>query len=178
MLAASGARFLGEGGGDESGDDAAPALAGMGQDVAHEVDAAPLPCRAQHLGDGRLDAFMGIGDDELDAAQAAAGQLAQELRPDRLGLRGADLHAQHLAPAVRVDAQSDNDGDRDDAAAAAHLQVGGVDPQIWPVVLDGSFKKRFDLAVDLFAQPADLALEMPLMPMALTRSSTERVEIP
>lgn len=149
----------------------------MGQHVPHEVDAAPLPCRAQHLGDGRLDAFMGIGD-ELDAAQAATGQLAQKLRPDRLGLRGADLHAQHLAPAVRIDADSDDDGDRHDAAAAAHLQVGGVDPQIWPVALDESFKERFDLAVDLFAQPADLVLEMPLMPMALTRSSTERVEIP
>lgn len=79
-------RLLGEGGGDESRDDAAPALAGMRQHVPHEVDAAPLPCRAQHLGHGGLDALMGIGDDELDAAQAAAGQLAQELRPDRLGL--------------------------------------------------------------------------------------------
>lgn len=44
------------------------------------MDAAPLPCR-------RLDAFVGIGDDELDAAQAATCQLAQELRPDRLGPR-------------------------------------------------------------------------------------------
>ncbi|ESY44940.1 hypothetical protein X745_31785 [Mesorhizobium sp. LNJC374B00] len=86
----------------------------MGQHVPHEVDAAPLPCRAQHLGGGRLDAFMGIGDDELDAAQATAGQLAQELRPDRLGLRRADLHAQHLASAVRIDADSDDNGDRDD----------------------------------------------------------------
>lgn len=106
-------RFLGEGGGDESGDDAAPALTGMGQHVKWTRHLCQ--CRAQHLGDGRLDAFMGIGDDELDAAQAATGQLAQELRPDRLGLRGADLHAQHLAPAVRIDADSDDDGDRHDA---------------------------------------------------------------
>ena len=81
-------------------DDAASALAGMRQHVAHEVDAAALPGGAEHLGDGGLDALMGVGDDQLDAAQAAARQLAQELRPDRLGLRGADLHAQHLAPAV------------------------------------------------------------------------------
>ena len=34
---------LGEGGGDEGGDDAPAALAGMRQHVAHEVDAAALP---------------------------------------------------------------------------------------------------------------------------------------
>ena len=54
---------------------------------------------------------MGIGDDELDATQAATGQLAQELRPDRLGLGGADLHAQNLAAAVGVDADGNDDGD-------------------------------------------------------------------
>lgn len=80
------------------------------------------------------------------------GELAQELGPDRLGLRGADLHAQNLAPAVCVDA------DRDDASAAAHLEVGGVDPQIRPVAFDGAIEQGFHLAVDLLAQAADLAL--------------------
>jgi len=87
-------------------------------------------CQVAHstLGHGGLEALMGIGDDKLDAAQAAPGQLAQELRPDRLGLRSADLHAQYLAPTVTVDAHGDDDGDRDDAAAAANLQVGGINP--------------------------------------------------
>jgi hypothetical protein len=89
----------------------------MGQHVAHEVDAAALPGGVEHLGDGRLDALMGVGDDQLDAAQAAPGELAQEGGPEGLGLRRADLHAQHLAPAVAVDADRDDDGDRDDAAA-------------------------------------------------------------
>ena len=79
-------RLLGEGGGNEGRHDPPPALAGMGEHVAHEVDAATLPGGAEHLGDGGLDAFMGIGDDELDATQPPARQLAQELRPDRLGL--------------------------------------------------------------------------------------------
>ncbi len=35
--------ILGEGGGDEGGDDAAPLLAGMSEGIAHEVDAAALP---------------------------------------------------------------------------------------------------------------------------------------
>src|SRR6185295_5636610 len=42
-----------------------------------------------------LQALMRVGDDELDATQAASRQLAQELRPDRLGFRRADLHAQN-----------------------------------------------------------------------------------
>jgi hypothetical protein len=59
---------LGEGGRHEGRDDAPAALAGMGERVAHGVDAAALPCRVHQLGDGRLDALMGVGDDELDAA--------------------------------------------------------------------------------------------------------------
>lgn len=40
---------------------------------------------------------------------------AQEFRPDRLGLRRADLRVQNLAPAVGIDADGDDDRDRDDA---------------------------------------------------------------
>jgi len=57
---------LSEGGGDEGGDDAATLAAGMGEHIAHEVDPATLPGRAEHLGDRRLDAFVSIGDDQLD----------------------------------------------------------------------------------------------------------------
>ena len=53
---------LGEGGGDEGGDHPPAVLAGMGQGVAHEVHPAALPGGVQHLGDGGLDALMGIGD--------------------------------------------------------------------------------------------------------------------
>ena len=61
----------------------------------------------------------------------------------------------------------------------AHLQVGGVDPEIGPVAFDRPVEEGLHLAVDLLAQPRlTWLLEMPLMPMALTRSSTERVEMP
>ncbi len=69
---------LGEGGADEGRDDAAALLAGMGQHVAHEMDAIALPSGAQHLGDGSLDALVGVGDHQLDATQAPTRQLAQE----------------------------------------------------------------------------------------------------
>ena len=96
--------------------------------------------------------------DQLDAAQAAAAQLAQEVGPEGLGLGRADVHAQHLAPAVGVDADRDDHGDRDDAAVVAHLHVGRVDPQIRPVAFDRAIEKGLHLRVDLLAQPADLAL--------------------
>ena len=116
--------------------------------------------------------------DELDAAQAAAGELAQERGPERLGLGGADVHAENFAPAVAVDADRDDHRDRDDAAVLAHLHVGGVDPQIGPVALDRAVEEGLHLVVDLLAQPADLALGDAAHPHRLTRSSTERVETP
>ena len=82
----------------------------------------------------------------------------QKLGPDRLGFRRADLHAQNLVPAVGVDGGRDDRRYRDDPAATTNLEVGGVNPQIRPLALDRSIKEGFTLVVDLFAQPADLAL--------------------
>lgn len=101
---------------------------------------------------------MGIGDDELDASETPSRQFAQKIRPDRLGLGRANLHAQDLAPSVGVDADGDDDGNRDDAATATNLQIGGVDPQIRPVAFNGAAEERLHLVVDLLAQPRDLAL--------------------
>jgi hypothetical protein len=78
--------ILREGGGDEGGDDTPAALAGMGQSITHEVNPAALPCGGENLRDGGLDALMGVGDDKLDAAQAPAGKLAQEVGPEGLRL--------------------------------------------------------------------------------------------
>ena len=90
-------RLLGEGGGNEGRDDPPPALAGMGEHVAHEVDAASLPGGAEDAGRGSLQALVVVGDHQPHAAQPAPGEAAQELGPEGLGLGCADLHAQHLA---------------------------------------------------------------------------------
>jgi len=108
--------ILREGRGDEGGDAAPSDIAGAGEDVAHEVDAAALPGGVQHLGDGGLDAFRGIGNHQLDATQAAAGELAQERGPERFGLGGADIKPENLEAPVAVDSDRDDYGDRDDAA--------------------------------------------------------------
>src|SRR5689334_23166890 len=91
---------LRERGADEGGYDTPAALAGMRERVAHEVHAAALPSCVQHLADGALDAFVSIRDDQLDATQPAACELAQECGPEGLGFRWADVHAKDLAPTV------------------------------------------------------------------------------
>jgi hypothetical protein len=57
---------LREGGGDEGGDDVPAALSGMGERIAHEVDAAPPPSRLQNRGDRSLQPFVRV---ELDARE-------------------------------------------------------------------------------------------------------------
>src|SRR5262245_11669733 len=83
--------------------------------------AAALPCGMQHLGHSCLDAFMGIGDHQLNAAQAPPSELAQELRPEGLGFGWSDVHAKHFAPAVAVDADRDDHRNRHNAPALAYL---------------------------------------------------------
>lgn len=120
LLAGSLGAVLSEGGGDEGRDDPPALLSRMGKDVAHEVDSPALPACAQRFGDRGLDAFMAVGDDQLNAAQTAMGELAQERCLEGLGLRGPDIHAQHLAPAVAIDAAADDDDrHRDDPPVLA-----------------------------------------------------------
>jgi hypothetical protein len=63
--------ILGERRGNKSGYDAATLPASVCEHVAHEVHAATLPCGMQNFCDGSLDAFMRVGDHQLDAAQTA-----------------------------------------------------------------------------------------------------------
>jgi hypothetical protein len=67
---------------------------------------------------------VSVGDDQLHALQAAAGQALEEARPEDLGLGRADLETDDLAPAIGVDRHGDYGGDRDDPAAFALLEVG------------------------------------------------------
>src|SRR5579883_197118 len=82
----------------------------------------------------------------------------RELDPERLGFGRTDVHAQHFAPAVRVDADRDDDRDRDDAVIAADFDVSRVEPDIGPIAFERPIEKGFDPRVDLLAQAADLAL--------------------
>ena len=73
LLAGGFGFVLGEGDADPDRDDPALGLAGVGQGIAHEVDPAALPRRAQDLGDGGLQPLLRVRDHQLGGAQAAAG---------------------------------------------------------------------------------------------------------
>ncbi len=66
-------------------------LAHVPERLAQEVHAAALPGAAKHLRERLLQAGVGVGDDEFDAAQAALDERAQEAAPEGLRLRLADV---------------------------------------------------------------------------------------
>jgi hypothetical protein len=53
----------------------------MGKRIAHEMNATALLTCVEHPGNRRLDPLVSIGDCQLDAAQPAARELAQESSP-------------------------------------------------------------------------------------------------
>lgn len=97
-----------------------PAIGEDADDVGTLLDfavepAATSPGCAEHFGNGCFDALVGIGDNQFHVAQTAAGKAAQEVGPEDFGFGMADRHVEHLAPAVTVDADGDDDADRADA---------------------------------------------------------------
>ena len=92
---------LGEDRADRRGDHLRVALGHHGEDVAHEVHPAPLPGGPeQHRADRGLQAGVGVGDDQLDPAQPAGLQRAQERGPERPVLAVADVEPEDLTPPV------------------------------------------------------------------------------
>ena len=65
------------------------------------------------------------------------------------------------ASAIGVDCHGDYRRDRDDAAALALLQVGGVEPQIRPLTSERSVEEGMHPLVDLLAQLGNLRLADP-----------------
>eukprot|EP01137_Pigoraptor_chileana_P013759 Opistho-2@67633 len=137
---------------DGSSDYRVLALGHVGQRVSHEVDAAALPGGAEHTGDRGLEALVGIGDDQLHAGQAAAGKVLEEGRPERFGFGRADVQADDLAPALGVDGHGDYRGDTDDPPPLAHLEIGGIEPEVGPVAGKRSLEKGMDALIDVLAQ--------------------------
>jgi hypothetical protein len=89
------------------------------------------------------------------------------------------MQADDLALAVRGDRHGDYGRQRDAAAAAPHLEVGGVEPEIGPLAIERALEEGTNALVDVLGTSLEtLDLEMPLMPMACTSSSTLRVETP
>src|SRR5215472_6816523 len=72
--------------------------------------------------------------------------------------RRADMQPDDLAPAVGVCGDGDYCRHRDDAAALALLQVGGVEPQIRPLATERPVEEGVHALVDLLAELGNLRL--------------------
>jgi hypothetical protein len=129
--------------------------------VAEEVHRAALPRRAEYLGQRRLQAGKRVADRERDADQVARDERAQELTPDRLGLRLADVEADDLPATGLVDRVGDDDALARDTAAVADLLDLGVDEQIRIATLQPPLAERLHLLLQQAGDPADLALRDP-----------------
>jgi hypothetical protein len=101
---------------------------------------------------------MGVGDHQLDALEAALDQALQKSRPERFGLGRAEPQADDFAPSFGRDRHGDYRRDRDNAAAIADLEVGGIEPQIRPLAVDRAVEEGSHPFIDVFAQLGNLAL--------------------
>jgi hypothetical protein len=73
---------------------------------------------------------MVVGDDELDAREAAGDQAAEEVAPGRAALAGRELDREDLPPALPVDADGDVHGLGAHDAALAHPLVPGIEDEV------------------------------------------------
>src|SRR4051812_20351668 len=103
-------------------------LGHMSQGIAHEVHPAALPAGLEDLGNGGFEAFVSVGDDELDAFQTALFERAQEAEPEGGSFRWTEAEAENLAPSLGIDAGSDYRGDRHHPAVVTHFEISGVEP--------------------------------------------------
>src|SRR5438094_4941304 len=99
--------------------------------VPQEVDVAALEGSfGEHFANRPAQTGMVIGDDQLDAVQAALAQAEQQVLPGGAAFAIGHLDGEDLAPAVPVDADRDQHRLADHDAALAHLLVAGIDDEI------------------------------------------------
>lgn len=92
----------------------------------------------------------------------AFAQVTQELGPEHLGLAVADHHSQYLPAAVLGDPGGDHHGAGDDLVLDPGLAVGRVQIDVREAdVVQGPGTERGQLAVQVLADPRDLALGYP-----------------
>jgi hypothetical protein len=150
----------------------------VAEGIAQEMHRAALPWRTQHLGDGLLEALVGVGDDQLHAPKTAADQAAQELPPERLGLGRAHLQADDLPLPAGVDPVGDHQSMVLDPPAGPDLLHLGVQPQIRVGARQGPLPEHGDLLIQALAEPRNGVLGHPSQPQASTSRSTLGVETP
>jgi hypothetical protein len=104
---------------------------------------------------------VGVGDDQLHAAETAFDQRAEEAAPKGLRLGLADVERDHLAVAGLVHSVGEHERLADDAAAVSHLLHLRVEPQVGVATLERPVAEGLHLLVQAGADARDLALRDP-----------------
>ena len=136
-------------------------LAGMASEIAQEVNGAALPGRAQDPRDRGLQSWVRVADGQLHPDEAPGDERPEELSPERLGLRGADVQADDLPAPGFMHGVGDHDALALNTAAVADLLDLRVDEQVGVAALQRTLAERPHLLIEQPGDPADLALGDP-----------------
>ena len=122
----------------------------MCQDIAHEVDFAPLLGGADEcLLQGFLDSEMCIADQQGDIFDASRFELFEEGSPRLCRFGPERLDSQYFPPAFQRDAVGDHDGGGDDTPfGVSDLFVQCVDPDEGIGLFQRTVAKRLHLLVE------------------------------
>lgn len=142
------------------------------------MDAAPLPGGVENRGDGRLDALADAADDQPDPAQAAPRPRAQtsvqigSASDVAISRPETARRPSVFTPMARMTATETTRPPRRISRPVASIRKQGQSPS------RGRFEKAFTGPSISAHRPLTWLVEMPDIPAALTRSSTDRVEKP
>lgn len=102
----------------------------------------------------------------------------QKIRPKSLRFARSNAHAENLANAIGVDANGNYYGNGNNTTGLANFHIRRVDPEIRPITFDRAIEERVDALMISPHKRETWLFEMPVIPIDLTSSSTERVETP
>ena len=154
---------LSEHGADQRSDHRPLPVMGRGEQVAHRMDPTPLPGGALEAAGDRFDQpGMGVGDHEPHAGQAAIGEAGEELTPERLVLRVADIDTEHLTMPIGTQPGGDHDRLRGDVTVLADMHVGGIQPDVDErLMIEPAGAQHGDVGVDPGTDPRHRRLRHP-----------------
>jgi len=117
-----------------------------------------------------------IGDDELDAVQAAGPQRFQKLFPARSALPVGELDRKHLAPAFLVDPDRDQHRLARNDAIVPDALVAGIQDQIRERLLELAIAKGLQRGIEPLVGRADRRGRGGMAPSSSVTCLTFRVE--
>ena len=140
----------------------------LGEHVAHEVHHAPLVFRVrQHRVDRGDESGAPVADHQSDAPQPAFDHASEELLPAGRVLAHALVDRDDLAPALRADADGDEDADVLHVPAPGALVPHAVHEHVRALALQWPRAPRVDVPVHLLELVGERLRGHPLSPQQL-----------